>query len=139
MDNKKTENQTGSFKFNLRDYWAVLLKRKGIVLSFAIPVLIIAAILSFALKPIYTAKGTLLIEKNRIFYRLRRSYRVESFNDDYYQTQYKLLQSRALAGNTIERLKLYENEKFAGKLKTCLWRYGRTQFHFPKEINGRVS
>lgn len=117
MDNKATENQAGSFKFNLMDYWSVILKRKGTVLSFAIPVLVIAAILSFALKPTYTAKGTLLIEKEPNILSFEKILQGESFNDDYYQTQYKLIQSRTVAGNTIEKLKLYENEEFAGKLK----------------------
>jgi uncharacterized protein involved in exopolysaccharide biosynthesis len=36
-------------------------------------------------------------------------FQIDSLNDDYFQTQFKLLQSRALAGDTIDRLRLDEN------------------------------
>ncbi len=117
MDNKPAESQTGPPRFNLTDYWAVLLKRKRTILLFAIPVLVIVTVASFAIKPIYTATGSLLIEKEPNILTFEQPSQLEPLNDDYYQTQFKLLQSRTLAGNTIEKLKLYDNDKFAGKLR----------------------
>ncbi len=53
--------------------------------------------MSFVVKPTYTAEGTLLIEKEPNILSFEDILQIESFNDDYFQTQYKLLQSRSLA------------------------------------------
>jgi len=116
MDNYGHEIQREKTEVNLRDIWAVLLKRKWIVISFALAVLTTVTIASFRIKPTYTAKGTLLIEKEPNILSFQDIFQIETFNDDYFQTQYRLLQSRALANDTIGRLKLYENEKFIGKI-----------------------
>ncbi|MBW1935572.1 MAG: polysaccharide biosynthesis tyrosine autokinase [Deltaproteobacteria bacterium] len=100
---------------NLQDIWAVLRRRKWTIAAFALPMLAIVTIYSFAARPTYTAKGTLLIEKEPNILSFEDIFQIEPFNQDYYQTQYKLLESRALADSTIERLKLYEDEKLLGK------------------------
>jgi polysaccharide biosynthesis transport protein len=117
MNTHEEKTKAKSYDINLMDYWAVVLKRKWTVLSFAVPLLVIVIILSFAIKPTYTAKGTLLIEKEPNILSFEEILQIESFNDDYYQTQYKLLQSRSLADNVIEGQKLFENAKFTGRLK----------------------
>lgn len=117
MDNYGYDNQREKTEVNLRDFWAVILKRKWIVISFALAVLTTVTIASFWTKPTYTAKGTLLIEKEANILSFQDIFQIESFNDDYFQTQFKLLQSRTLANDTIDRLKLYENEKFIGKIR----------------------
>jgi succinoglycan biosynthesis transport protein ExoP len=117
MDNYGSDKQTANGEFNLREYWAVILKRKWTIISFALIVFVVVTIGSFVIKPTYTAKGTLLIEKEPNILSFEDIFQIETFNDDYFQTQYKLLQSRALADDTIDRLKLYENEKFVGNIK----------------------
>jgi polysaccharide biosynthesis transport protein len=117
MDDYGYEERTPEGGFNLREYWAVILKRKWTIISFALIVLVTVTIGSFLIKPTYTAKGTLLVEKEPNILTFEDIFQIEAFNDDYFQTQYKLLQSRALADDTIDRLKLYENEKFSGKIK----------------------
>jgi polysaccharide biosynthesis transport protein len=118
MNNTKEETKARSFELSLTDYWAVILKRKWTVLLCAIPVFLIVTIMSFVIIPTYTAKGTLLIEKEPNILSFQEILQIESFNDDYFQTQYRLLQSRSLADNVIERLKLFENKMFAGQLKS---------------------
>jgi succinoglycan biosynthesis transport protein ExoP len=102
---------------DLMEYWEVILKRKWTVLAFAVPLIVLVTILSFVIKPTYTAEGTLLIEKEPNILSFEDILQIETFNDDYFQTQYKLLQSRTLAGNVIEGRKLFENERFAGSPK----------------------
>ncbi len=104
-------------EINLSDYWNVVWRRKWTVAAFALVLIAVAAFLTFTAKPMFTARGTLLIEKEPNILTFEEIFQIETFRDDYYQTQYRLLRSRALADNVVERLKLYENKEFAGKPK----------------------
>jgi capsular exopolysaccharide synthesis family protein len=117
MGNEHTHYDSRKTETSLQDLLAVVLKRKWIVISFALVVIVTVTIASFLQKPSYTAIGTILIEKEPNILSFQEIYQIETFNSDYYQTQYKILESRTLAGNTIEQIKLYENEKFIGKPK----------------------
>jgi len=117
MNKYHAEEERKGEESSLRDYWLVLLKRKWMVAAFALPLFVVVTIYSFTKQPSYTARGTLLIEKEPNILTFEEVFQIETFLDDYFQTQFKLLQSRALVNNVIEKLKLDENEKFAGKLK----------------------
>ncbi|HEX2695692.1 MAG TPA: Wzz/FepE/Etk N-terminal domain-containing protein, partial [Acidobacteriota bacterium] len=118
MDNKTRQGQTEKGPaIDFREYWRVVLKRRWTVISFAATVLAVVGLYSFLVRPTYTATGTLLIEREPNILSFEEIFQIETFNDDYFQTQYKVLQSRSLAEDTIERLKLYENAAFAGKMK----------------------
>jgi len=117
MRNYQQESMSYEKRLRLGEYWGTVLKRKWTVFAFAAPLFAIVTILSFVIKPTYTARGTLLIEKEPNILSFEEVLKIESYNDDYYQTQYKLLQSRALAANVIERLKLTDNPEFVGEAK----------------------
>ncbi len=117
MDKYGNDDQRQKTEIDLREYWTVIQKRKWTIISFALVVVTTVTLGSFLKKPTYTAKGTLLIEKDANILSFQDIFQIETFNDDYFQTQFKLLQSRALANDTIDRLKLFENEKFIGKTK----------------------
>lgn len=104
-----------SREINLWEYWAMMWRRKWTIIAFAVVVFATVTIKTHLATPIYTSMGTLLIEKEANILSFEDIFQIETFRDDFYQTQYKLLQSRALANNIIERLKLYENEEFVGK------------------------
>jgi capsular exopolysaccharide synthesis family protein len=95
-------------ELNLLDYWQVAWKRRWTVAAIALIVIAVGAFRTFTMTPTYTAKGTLLIEKEPNILTFEEIFQVETFRDDYYQTQYKLLQSRALAEDVVDRLKLAE-------------------------------
>jgi capsular exopolysaccharide synthesis family protein len=80
------------------------------IAAFALVVLAGAAFKTFTAMPVYTAKGTLLIEKEPNILTFQDMFQIESFRDDYYQTQYKLLQSYALAERTVDKLGLAEKK-----------------------------
>lgn len=116
MDN--IDRQDDSFEqkeISLLDYWLVILKRKWLIISVTMAVLLVVAIYTFTQTPIYTAKGQLLIEKEPNILSFEEIFQVESFQTDYYQTQYRLLQSRSLADRAVEKLDLFENREFVGK------------------------
>jgi len=97
---------------SLKDLWQIFLKRKWIVAGTAAVILVVVTAISLLTPPTYTAKGQLLIEREPNILSFENMFQIEPLSDDYYQTQYKLLQSRALAGDTIDRIKLVENKAF---------------------------
>jgi succinoglycan biosynthesis transport protein ExoP len=115
MNGQNRDGQDGREAIDFAGYWQVILKRKWTVLAFAATTLAVAAGFSFFATPAYKAEGKLLIEREPNILSFNEMFQIESFNDDYFQTQYQLLQSRTLVDETIDRLKLYENPKFVGK------------------------
>ncbi|MEW6456129.1 MAG: polysaccharide biosynthesis tyrosine autokinase [Acidobacteriota bacterium] len=112
MDNYDRFDET---EINLRDYWNVVWKRKWTIITFTLVLVATVMIMTFTANPTYIARGSLLIEKEPNIFTFEEIFQIETYRDDYYQTQYKLLQSRTLADKVVERLKLYENEEFIGK------------------------
>jgi capsular exopolysaccharide synthesis family protein len=102
-------------EINLRDYWEKLRRRKGTVFAVTLAVLVLGAFWTFIQKPVYTAKSTVLIEKEPNILSFEQVFQIESMRDDFYQTQYRLLSGRGLADAVIERLRLYNNAEFVGK------------------------
>jgi polysaccharide biosynthesis transport protein len=114
MEPYENDDPSRTLAVSFREYWTIVLKRKWTIISFALTVFILAALFSFLAKPVYTAQGTLLIERESNILSFGQGLQIESFNDEYVQTRFKLLESRALADETINRMKLYENPGFAG-------------------------
>ncbi len=107
---KNEKNILKQREINLLEYWRIVKKRRWMIAAFALVVLASAAFKTFTMTPIYTAKGTLLIEKEANILTFQEIFKIESYQDDYYQTQYKLLQSYPLAERTVEKLGLAEKK-----------------------------
>jgi capsular exopolysaccharide synthesis family protein len=114
MNNYQAMEPLAEKEVHLLDYWNVIWRRRWTVVTFALIVLLATALFTFTRRPVYTAKGTLLIEKEPTILTFEEIFQIETFRDDYYQTQYKLLQSRGLAERVVDRLKLYEHPEFVG-------------------------
>jgi uncharacterized protein involved in exopolysaccharide biosynthesis len=98
---------------HLRDYWKVIWKRRWTVLALFLIVLITMAVVTFTTKPIY--RGTTSIQINKEYPQMMDIKEIFSFNmwdSDYYQTQYKILESRTLAKRVIQALKLSDHPEF---------------------------
>src|SRR5215470_13079904 len=101
-------------EIHLLDYWQVLVKRRWVVYTSLAVVVTIVALGSFLTRPVYTATTRLQIEQN--------TPNVLPFQDvmgslpdprnDFYQTQYGLIQSRRVAGEVIRTLGLANEEEF---------------------------
>jgi capsular exopolysaccharide synthesis family protein len=96
-------------------YWEVVLRRWRIVLAVFVLVGAAAAVRTHLQRSVYRATVQILIEPEMP--------NVLSFKDvseanaarqDYYQTQYKLLQSRSLARKVVESLQLLQHPEFGG-------------------------
>ncbi|OGR53023.1 MAG: hypothetical protein A2049_04690 [Elusimicrobia bacterium GWA2_62_23] len=102
-------------EFDLSYYTELILRRRWIVLSVFVSVMLIAALITFNTRAIYQAQALLVIEKergNNVVYQGGPT--VERSNEDYYQTQYKLLKSEALLKTVYKRLELEKVPEFAG-------------------------
>lgn len=94
------------------DYWRVLVRHRWTVLTFLAVTVIVTTIWTFTTRPLFTATATLRIEKEEP--------RVLKFEEvvkadpqqDYYQTQFKILQSRTLANRVIGLLGLDQHSEF---------------------------
>ncbi len=104
---------------NLRDYWKVIRKRQWIIIAFFLIVVITTAIGTFTMKPIYRGSTTIQINKeNPQVVNFQEIFAVNMVDIDYYQTQYKILESRSIAKRVIQSLKLAEHSEFLPKPET---------------------
>jgi len=105
----------GGSEFHITDYLRVLSKRRWPALTMATSVLLLTALYTFTERPVYEAQVQILIDKeasNVVMF--KEAVEQSQLTDDYYQTQYRILQSRALARRTIDDLKLWNSPEFAG-------------------------
>ncbi len=104
----------------LRDYWKVILKRKWTIISFTFIVLIATGVMTFTMTPIYRSTATIQINReNPQVVDFKEIFTVETMEMDYYQTQYRLLESRTLAKRVIRSLNLSEHPQFLPKPQTA--------------------
>lgn len=99
---------------DLRRYLQVVLKRRWVILAVFAVILIAVALKTYTATPVYRATGRLIIEKslsgssvmpqNGMFY--------EIWDPQFYNTQHKIIQSRAVAASVIDRLNLEHSEEF---------------------------
>jgi succinoglycan biosynthesis transport protein ExoP len=99
---------------HLRDYWNVVRRRRG--LAFLIFLVILGAGLARValLRPVYKATAQILIERQIPSVLEFEQHPRAQAQDDFYQTQYRLLQSRLLARHVVERLGLLKDPEFGG-------------------------
>jgi succinoglycan biosynthesis transport protein ExoP len=108
---------------HLLDYARVIVKRRHAAFAVFCVVALAAIVYSFTATPIYEGRVQLLIESddpNVIDFKQVTGDGVNAntlSRQDYYQTQYRLLQSRSVAHKTIETLKLWENEELRPDLR----------------------
>ncbi|MEK7281671.1 MAG: polysaccharide biosynthesis tyrosine autokinase, partial [Chloroflexota bacterium] len=107
------EPQTLETEIDLTHYLDLALRRRWVILSTIVIVLLGTALIAFTTRPIYQANAMLVIEKERgggAVY--RDGAMLESSDDDYYHTQYKLLKSYSLLQKVYGGMKLQETEDF---------------------------
>jgi capsular exopolysaccharide synthesis family protein len=98
---------------HLRDYWRVVLRRRLLVLSTFFLVVLAVGARTLFVKKLYQGTVQILIERqlpNVLDY--GNSTMVNEMWEDFYQTQYRILQSRLLARKVIEKLNLLHDPEF---------------------------
>jgi succinoglycan biosynthesis transport protein ExoP len=100
-------------EINLRDYWKVIRKRQWMIIAFFLIVVMVTAIGTFTMKPIYRGTTTIMINKeNPQIVDFKEILAVNTMDLDYYQTQYKILESRNLARRVVQGVRLSEHPEF---------------------------
>lgn len=103
-------------EIHLRDYLQVILRRKWTVITFFLVLVTTVTVATFISRPVYRASVVIKIDKeNPNVLKFKDIYDVERAEEDYYQTQYKILKSKNLARRVIRTLKLDENPLFVRK------------------------
>jgi polysaccharide biosynthesis transport protein len=100
---------------HLRDYWHVVLRRRWLALAVFLLVAGAAVARVVLVRPVYQAHSQILIERDvPKVVDFDEKARADDAWQDYYQTQYRLLQSRLLARRVVERLHLLQDAEFQG-------------------------
>ena len=121
--------ETSDGQNHLVDYLRVLYKRRWTAATAFLLVVVTTTIYTFTVTPIFEARTQLLIESdNPNVTNFKEVIDEQGTKADYYQTQYSILQSRALARKTLDSLKLWDLEPFGGAASGWrLWGWWRAE------------
>ncbi|HSN15697.1 MAG TPA: GumC family protein, partial [Anaeromyxobacteraceae bacterium] len=109
-------------EIDLRAYWRILMRRRWMIGAVFAAMVVVTLLFTLRQTKIYSAATTLIIEPNapRVFDKEQVQDVVDtgtsSFlaNKEYFETQYKVIQSRAVAQRVVEKLQLARDLRFLG-------------------------
>ena len=108
-------------QINLRAYWSILLKRKWVVLAVFVAAVVAMAVYSLGQTKIYSAQTSIIIDMNApqvLGEGVREVVEVGSgsywYTKDFYETQYRVMKSRAVAQRVVDDLGLRNDLSFLG-------------------------
>ena len=102
---------------HLWDYVHVVLRRRWLVLVVFLAVVSVATFRSVLTRPVYQGTARLLIDRNApavLNFRDVAEVNAAWWGDEYFKTQYEILQSRVLARRVVEELKLLQDPEWGG-------------------------
>lgn len=130
MNNANSNNMMDEEVIDLRQYWRTLMRYRWGIVGFSFVVTLFTVLVLFAMKPVYRATATLLIEsKNTNVVSIEEVYGLDSAGKEYFLTQFEILKSRTLAQNVIRTLDLQSHAEFQVE-KGFDWR-GMLPFELP--------
>ncbi len=105
---------------DLRDYWNVIVKRRWTVVAFLVVTITLVTIFTLRQTKIYEAKASVIIEPYapQVLGDVREVYNLGAgsywSNKEYYETQYNIITSRAVAQKVVSALQIEGNREFLG-------------------------
>src|SRR5438093_3618932 len=110
-----TSSESEAQETHLWEYIYIVLRRRRLVLAVFVAVTALATLRALLTRPVYEASAQILIERDTPnVLTFKEVAQVDAARDDYYQTQYKLLQSRLLARRVIETMTLLQDAEYGG-------------------------
>jgi len=107
---------TDEQQIDIRNYFQVMMKRRWTIISVFTIVFVSVFIYTLTATPIYQSTVRLVIEKeNPNVVSIQEVMSVDASTTDYYITQYKIIESRTIAREIINRLNLKDSEEFYPK------------------------
>ena len=105
-------------EIDLREYFRILIKRRWVIITLFMVTVLLAAVKTFTTTPIFQATAKIIIEKeNPNLVSIEEVMAMDSTGTDYYQTQYKIIESRTVAREVIHRLDLENSPEFVSQPK----------------------
>ena len=113
---------THETEIDLSHYLDLLLRRRWVVISIASIVFLSAVLYTFTRRPVYQASALLIIEKERGGAMAMNGTMVDASDAEYYQTQYKLLQSDSLIQTVFQGIQPNVQDEFpdAGSVRRAI-------------------
>jgi len=106
-------------QIDVRHYLRIVRKRRWIIIATFVIVLLTVAINVFTEEPMYQANARMIIEKsNPNIVSIQEVMAIDTWDPDYKETQYKIIESRSVARRVIKKLNLAASEEFNPKPKT---------------------
>lgn len=100
-------------EIDLLKLWQTVWRRKWSIITLVLIVSMVAILVVFSITPIYRAAATLLIEqKSAKVVSIEQVYGLDGAGNEYLQTQFELLKSRALAERVVRELNLTTHPEF---------------------------
>ncbi len=91
---------------HLRDYIAVLRKRRATVFTFLVITVLLVIVVSFSMTPMYTASTQVLIEENYGSGNIEGTYAYRRYDPAFLNTQFKIITSANVVERVVDNLKL---------------------------------
>lgn len=100
-------------EIDLLKLWQTIWRRKWSIMTLVLVVSMVAILVVFSITPIYRAAATLLIEqKSAKVVSIEQVYGLDGAGNEYLQTQFELLKSRALAERVVRQMNLTTHPEF---------------------------
>ena len=115
-ENQEIQEET---QIDVRRYLRIIRKQRWTVIAAFVIVLLTVAINVFTEEPMYQANARMIIEKsNPNIVSIQEVMAIDTWDPDYKETQYKIIESRSVARRVISKLNLAESEEFNPTPKT---------------------
>ncbi len=100
-------------EIDLRHYWRVIHSQRWNIVSLAVVISVVAALVVLAMRPVYQSSATLMIESQQAnILSIEEVYGVGTANKEYFLTQFEILKSRELAQKVVENLDIRHHPDF---------------------------
>lgn len=108
--------------FNLREYWRVIVRRRWLIVPFFLATVVVTGLVTIRQQRIYDATATLIIDVQapKVLDTQQVGDVSENgptgywYSKEFYETQYKVITSRAVAQRVVDKLQLGNNLEFLG-------------------------
>ena len=113
LDNQQQIVIEDGDEIDLRQYLHVLSKYKWSILGLAFVITLLTTLVVFSIEPTFRATATVLIEtQEQKVVSIEEVYGLPGANDEYFETQNQILQSRELAERVIDKLNISQHAEF---------------------------
>lgn len=114
LSQAKPYGTSGTEPATIRDYLSIVLKRKWLILSLVLVITSLVTIQSFRAPSVYEGETTIRIEQRPMSVLQTSGMVLSSENENFWNTQLKLLENPALARQVVMTLDLQHNSAFFG-------------------------